>query len=109
MGSWNYAELSKAAKAAGGPEKYIELLEQASRQKGKEEMLPWLVIAVVGTFLFTAGTIKIVNILKIHKDKNKETIEEIKRELIDGIKEYDAINHEVIGGGEENADVSILR
>ena len=27
--NWDYAELSKAAKAAGGPEKYVELLEKA--------------------------------------------------------------------------------
>lgn len=109
MESWNYAELSKAAKAVGGPEKYIELLEQASRQKGKKEMLPWLGFAVVAASLFTAGTIKRINILKIHKGKNKETIEKIKRELIDGIKENDAINNEIKGGGEENADVPILR
>lgn len=25
--NWNYAELSKVAKAVGGPEKYVELLE----------------------------------------------------------------------------------
>lgn len=30
--NWDYAELSEAAKAAGGPEKYAELLEQVSLQ-----------------------------------------------------------------------------
>ncbi len=29
--NWDYAELSKAAKAAGGPEKYVELLEQVNK------------------------------------------------------------------------------
>lgn len=33
--NWDYAELSKAAKAAGGPEKYVELLENASKDAGK--------------------------------------------------------------------------
>lgn len=33
--NWDYAELSKAAKAAGGPEKYVEMLELASKEAGK--------------------------------------------------------------------------
>ena len=32
--NWDYAELSKAAKAAGGPEKYVEMLELASKEAG---------------------------------------------------------------------------
>lgn len=39
---WDYAELSKAAKMAGGPEKYVEMLESASKDAGKMEMLPWI-------------------------------------------------------------------
>lgn len=37
--NWDYTELSKAA---GGPEKYVEMLEFASKDAGKMEMLPWL-------------------------------------------------------------------
>lgn len=33
--NWDYAELSKAAKAAGGPEKYVVMLELASKKAGK--------------------------------------------------------------------------
>lgn len=29
---WDYAELSKAAKAAGGPEKLVEGIEKASKR-----------------------------------------------------------------------------
>ncbi|MFQ9816968.1 MAG: hypothetical protein ACLRX3_02375 [Subdoligranulum sp.] len=36
--NWDYAELSKAAKAAGGPEKYVEMLELVSKEAGKMEM-----------------------------------------------------------------------
>ena len=50
--NWDYAELSKAAKAAGGPEKYVDMLEQASKDAGKMEMLPWLGAAAVGASLF---------------------------------------------------------
>ena len=35
--NWDYAELSKAAKAAGGPEKYVEMLELVSKEAGKME------------------------------------------------------------------------
>lgn len=44
MKKWNYAELSKKAKEFGGPEKYIEFLEKINRQRGRNEMLPWVVI-----------------------------------------------------------------
>ena len=41
--NWDYAELSKAAKTAGGPEKYVELLEKTSKdaeiKKAKEEII----------------------------------------------------------------------
>ena len=46
--NWDYAELSKDAKVAGGPEKYVEMLELASKEAGKMEMLPWLGVAAVG-------------------------------------------------------------
>ena len=36
--NWDYAELSKDAKVAGGPEKYVEMLELASKEAGKMEM-----------------------------------------------------------------------
>ena len=45
--NWNYAELSKVAKAVGGPEKYVELLEKASKDAGKMEMAPWMGVAVI--------------------------------------------------------------
>ena len=33
--NWDYAELLKAAKAAGGPEKYVEMLELVSKEQVK--------------------------------------------------------------------------
>ena len=92
MEKWNYAELSKVAKAVGGPEKYVELIEKESRKDGRNEMLPWIGVAAVGASLLTAGTIKIINKFKARKDKKNEEIEEIKKELIEGIKEHDAKN-----------------
>ena len=98
--NWDYAELSKAAKAAGGPEKYVEMLERASKEAGKMEMLPWVGVAAVGASLLTAVTIKIVDYFKSRKTNNLE-IEIAKEELIKGIKEYDAAHPDEEGGNED--------
>ncbi|MGR4072490.1 hypothetical protein ACTGZD_10140 [Streptococcus parasuis] len=87
--NWDYAELSKAAKAAGGPEKYVDMLEQASKDAGKMEMLPWLGVAAVGASLLTAATIKVVDYFKSKKKKNEAEIEKAKKEIINGNKDYD--------------------
>ena len=78
--NWDYAELSKAAKAAGGPEKYVEMLELVSKEAGKMEMLPWLGVAAVGASLLTAATIKVVDYFKSRKKNNETEIEKAKAE-----------------------------
>ena len=99
--NWDYAELSKAAKVAGGPEKYVEMLERASRDAGKMEMLPWVGVAAVGASLLTVTAVKVVDFFKSKKRQNQEDIEAAKQEIISGIKAYDA-EHESI---EENPGV----
>ena len=82
---WNYAELSKMAKEAGGPEALLELIEQS----GKNKMIP--VVIVVGLLGGVAG----VGIEKLRawfrKKKNidAQLVKAAKQEIIDGIKEYD--------------------
>lgn len=95
------AELSKAAKAAGGPEKYVEMLELVSKEAGKMEMLPWLGVAAVGASLLTAATIKVVDYFKSRKKNNETEIEKAKAEIINGIKEYDAAHPDEKGGSED--------
>ncbi len=87
---WDYAELSKAAKIAGGPEKYVEMLESASKDEGKMEMIPWIGVAAVGASLLTAATIKVVDYFKSKRAQNQEAIKIAKQEIVDGIKVYDA-------------------
>ena len=65
--NWDYAELSKAAKVAGGPEKYVEMLELTSKDAGKMEMLPWIGAAAVGASLVTVAAIKVVDYFKAKK------------------------------------------
>ena len=99
--NWDYAELSKAAKAAGGPEKYVELLEKASKDDGKMEMAPWIGVAAIGAFLLTAATIKVVDYFKSKKKNNEAEIEKAKEEIIKGIKEYDATHPDEEGSNED--------
>lgn len=87
--NWDYAELSKAAKAAGGPEKYVELLERTSRNAGKMDMLPWVGVAAVGASLLTAATIKVVDYFKSKNQQNQKELEAAKQEIIAGIKACD--------------------
>lgn len=93
--NWDYAELSKAAKAAGGPEKYVEMLEHTSRNAGKMEILPWIGVAALGASLLTAAAIKVVDYFKAKNQQNQEDIETAKQEIIAGIRAYDA-EHESI-------------
>ncbi len=90
MKKWNYAELSKKAKEFGGPEKYIEFLEKINRQRGRNEMLPWVVISALGASVLTASTVKMVNVIKSRKQTKENEIEAIKSELIEKINEYDS-------------------
>lgn len=99
--NWDYAELSKAAKAAGGPEKFVEILENQSRAAGKLEMLPWVGVAAVGASVLTVASIKLVDYFKSKKQQNQEDIEAAKQEIIAGIKAYDA-EHE---GIEDNPSI----
>ena len=92
--SWDYAELSKTAKAAGGPEKLIDLLIESGKDSGHKEMLPVVGIALGIGALGYAGISKLVKFLKKKKQISPEAVEAAKAELIKGIKEYDATHPE---------------
>lgn len=96
--SWNYAELSKAAKAAGGPEALTELLVQS----GKSKMAPWIVVfTLIGTGI-GVGITKAVDYFKEKKKVSDQAVEAAKKELIQGIKDYDAAHTNNITTDEED-------
>ena len=86
--TWDYAELSKAAKEAGGPEKLMDLLIESGKDAGHKEMLPVVAIALGIGALGYAGINKLVKFFK--KKISPEAVEAAKAELIKGIEEYDA-------------------
>lgn len=88
--NWDYAELSKAAKAAGGPEKYVEMLEYASRNAGRRDMFPLVGAVAVGAPLLTVAAIKVVEYFKSKKQQDQKNLDVAKQEIIAGIKAYDS-------------------
>ena len=80
--NWDYANLSKDAKAAGGPEKLVEIIEK----NGMMKMVP----AIFGAVALTAVTRKAIEYFKAKRKQGKAELEQAKQELIDGIKQYDA-------------------
>jgi len=85
--AWDYAELSKMAKANGGPEKLIETVANDGVKTGRTQMLPAVGIALV---VGVAGKTVYDKLKSYFADKKtKEEMEAAKKELVKGIKEYD--------------------
>ncbi|QUA52177.1 hypothetical protein [Aristaeella lactis] len=87
---WDYAELSKEAKKAGGPEKYVDSLIKNAEQNGQQSMYPWVVVATVGGALITAGIAKLVSYFREKKAVSEKELEATRAKLIQGIKDYEA-------------------
>ena len=87
--SWNYADLSKAAKAAGGPERLVETIAKESMKQGRKSMLPWIGIAIGVSSAVTMGVGKAVAHFRKKKEASQKALKETKAELIQGIKDYD--------------------
>ena len=96
--SWDYAELSKAAKAAGGPEKLVDLITEGGkaigRIEGQSSMVPYIGGAAVAAAVVTAAVIKLNEHFKAKKANSQAAMDEAKAELIQGIKDYDAAHPE---------------
>ncbi len=87
---WNYAVLSRMAKANGGPEKLVSLLVNS----GKRKMLPWLGVALAAGVLGTIVAQKVYKYFSAKKAESPTEVELAKQELIQGIKDYDAAHAE---------------
>lgn len=90
--SWNYAELSKLAKVAGGPEQLMTQVKTASeavgRMQGRMEMIP-LVFVSMG---LGAALKSLYDYYKEKKETSQEEADKAEKELIKGIKEYDLLH-----------------
>lgn len=91
--SWDYAELSKNAKKYGGPEKYINFLferakEAAKKEISKEKRPIELLYIGIGIGIGTIGKV-LFDFYKKKQEISREEVENVKQELIQGIKDYD--------------------
>ena len=88
---WNYAELSRAAKRAGGPEKYVTNLATsamaAGKYQGRVQMLPWVGAAFAGGGLL--GFV-INHFISKRKQAKLARMQDDAKQLIDGINTYNA-------------------
>ncbi|MFP1691530.1 hypothetical protein ACLD5S_06105 [Gardnerella vaginalis] len=102
--TWEYADLSKAAKNAGGPEKFVDQLINAGKNAGHKEMLP-LTFAALGVGILGYACIqKLIQCLN-KKSVSPEELESAKKEIIDRINEYDSTHSEqTIVNDEKNDD-----
>ena len=91
---WNYAQLSKLAKLYGGPEKLVKILIDSGVKKGRWQMIP----IIIGALLVGTTVVPIVNYFKAKRAKSQAELEAAKAELIQGIKDYDA-SHKQEGEG----------
>ena len=96
--NWDYADLSKAAKAAGGPKALVKKLTNAGMEKGRLETLKMFPPCIAASFCIgVAVTVICYNVyeyLKSEEIKADESIKEAEAELIEGIKAYDEAHHE---------------
>ncbi len=83
--AWDYAELSKTAKAVGGPEALTDFLIQS----GRNQMVPWMAgIGIIGIGA-GVGITKMIDFIKERRKTSDQAVEVVKQELIQGINEYD--------------------
>lgn len=84
--TWDYAELSKAAKAAGGPEKLMDLIENNAKHlgyiEGRISMIPCIVLLMLAAVGITYGTIKFAEQRKAKKAALLLQTEEARSEII---------------------------
>jgi len=99
--AWNYAELSKLAKANGGPEKLVDLLVKS----GEKKVLPWVGVAFAGGIALTVSVKKIIEYFSNKKAISTAEIESAKKELIQGIKDYDAAQNAIENETTQHSDV----
>ena len=93
--TWDYAELAKSAKIAGGPEKWADELEQGGVKKGRLQMLPWVGAAVLVTLAFY----KAVN---VYKEKNQKKIDVAKQKFVEEMSDINNLQQSEVDSEDDS-------
>lgn len=87
--SWDYADMSKQISEAGGPQAFVDQKEEKGRQKGRDEMKPYIWIASATAAVITAVAAKTISYFKSKKVAVQIESGNAKTELINGIEDFD--------------------
>ena len=87
--AWEYAEWSKKAKEAGGPNELAKKIEEGGRQKGRDEMKPVVIIASFISLISGAVAPKVYHYFKGKKAMAQIESEKAKEKLVQRLEEYD--------------------
>jgi len=87
--SWDYSELSKQAKLAGGPQALADKIEEDGRQKGRDEMKPVVVLTSVISLIGGVIASKIYHHFKDNNATTQIESEKAKEEFVQRLEEYD--------------------
>lgn len=90
---WDYANLSKEAKAAGGPYEYVEKIRNDGKEDGRIEAVICTGLILLCTKLAKKyGPIAVESLKKLWKGRveQKREVKIAETELIQGINKYDA-------------------
>ena len=101
---WDYAELAKAAKTFGGPEKMLRYIKSLERAKGRADMYPWIVATAFVSALAGLGGHKLVEYF--HRNQENEKLLKIaEEEIIQGIKAYESEHPEEPEEQQESGEI----
>ena len=90
MKPWDYAELSRMAKEAGGPAAFIKMIKDAAKEAGVHLGRIQGSIFTIGLLALLAGIYKLLKIFFGKKETIPEQeVKEAEKNLINGINEYD--------------------
>lgn len=90
--SWDYAELSKAAKEAGGPEQFVDGLADVSKAEGRAEMKLLIGYAIGFGIGVGIGISRLTSYIKMKRAEAQAVVEAAKEKLVKEIEEYDAVH-----------------
>ena len=100
---WNYAELTKAAKTFGGPEKMIRYIKALERAKGRADRYPWVAVTAFGSVLAGIGISKLVQYFHRNQE-DEERLKIIEEEIVQGIKAYEEEHPEELEEQQESGE-----
>lgn len=99
--SWDYAQLSKTAKIAGGPDALLNQVYSSGRNVGRADMVPYLLLAAGGGAALFKGITEIIRLIDEYKSYNETKAQVAMQEIKEGIRDYD---REMSGMDEDQKD-----